>query len=190
MQKVQDTNLYSPKGNVATAFSPKSNVLNNQNYYDSPKTNNLKEVNTNTNSTNPMFTSNSLGVNMKKFNMTNMQTMYSKGQSTFSNSSKYPITTFVSSSTLQTGSASYSIPKQKRFKNSYKEASCQSIYNLTDYKSKGITMPHSTRKDNFKKSESTPSSQDYVFTSVFDDNLKLKRGISISTKNSLKVNII
>ena len=177
-----DTITFSPPVFINTNNNNNHNKY--QNTYESPKNPNI-----NTHSSNPMYTTNSLGINMKKFNITDMPTNYSKGQqSNFSSISKYPpVTTYISTSTLQNGIASYSIPKQKRFSTSYRMATCQSIYNLTEHKTKGITIPHSTRKDNFRKADLTPSSQDYVFTSLFDDNLRMKKGISISTKHSLRV---
>lgn len=180
--------------------SPKNlniNLYNNSGFNTRADTvgNNLYSY---SNNTVPMITTNSFGktTTKGKFNLTNMQTQYSKNQlsqclSSNSNSSKYPIPTFISVSSLQGhNSIKYSIPKETRFSNSYRIATCQSIYNLTDYnKPKGITIPHSSRKNNFNKEDLTPSSQDYVMTSLFEENLKAKKGISIKNKFSFPVNL-
>jgi len=136
----------------------------------------------------PMSTTNN---HKKKLSFTNsIPTNYSKmGSLNSSSISKNPVSNYISTSTLQSGIASYSIPRQKRFLNNYNESPCDSIYNLPEYKRIGITIPHSIRKSSFLKKDQTPSSQDYVFTTVFDDILKSKKGISFSTKHSLKVKI-
>jgi hypothetical protein len=186
--------------NVNDNENDDENNSNNNNVkdfiYESPKNlinNTGANIYSYSTNTNPILTTNSFGKTVKKFNVTNMQTQYSKGQqsqclSNNSNSSKYPIPTFLSSSSLQNHNGiKYTIPKETRFSNSYRIATCQSIYNLTEHKPKGITIPHSTRKNNFQKFDLTPSSQDYVMTSLFEENLKTKKGISISFKNSLSV---
>ena len=184
-----DSTLLSPIANINYTLTTKSNKKL-ENTIDSPK--NINFTGIHTHSINPMTTNNSLGLNMKKFSITNnhLATNFSKIGSTNSSismSRNNPITNYISCSTLQSGVASYTIPREKRFTHNYRNASCNSIYNLPEFKRTGVTMPQSTRKDSFVKKDLTPSSQDYVFTSLFDDNLKFKRGISISTKHSIKV---
>jgi hypothetical protein len=143
-------------------------------------------------SINPITTlNNSPSLHGKKFSMTNnIPTNYSKMVSLNNTSmSKNMITNYISSSTLQSGSACYTIPREKRFLNNYSESQCSTIYNLPEFKRIGITIPHSIRKSSFIKNDNTPSPQDYVFTTLFDDNLKSKKGISFSTKHSIKVTI-
>jgi hypothetical protein len=145
----------------------------------------------NNNNINPLYTNNSFGLGLinKKFSITNNnKTNSSKLGTTNSSMSKNPITNYISSSTLQSCFPSYSIPKEKRFDDNYNKSICDSIYNLPEYKRIGISMPLSIRKNPFIKKDKTPSSQDYVLTTIFDDNLKHKKGISISTKFSKKVN--
>jgi hypothetical protein len=191
-----DTNNYEDYNNDVNYDNYEKNNSNNINdfIYESPKNiinNNSANIYSYSTNTNPILTTNSFGKTVKKFNVTNMQTQYSKVQQSQinnSNSSKYPITTYISSSSLQNHNCIfYSIPKESRFTHTYRVATCQSIYNLTEHKPKGITIPHSTRKNNFMKFDSTPSSNNYIMTSLFEDNLKMKKGISISSKNSLLV---
>lgn len=155
---------------------------------DSPKNINMNFTNSNllhSHTLNPMNTNNSLGLNFKKFSLTNPN--YSKlGSLNSSSMSKNPITNFISTSTLQSGVASYTIPREKRF-NESRNNFADSVYNLPEFKSTGITMPQSTRKSNFVKKDMTPSSQDYIFTSVFEDNVKHRKGISITNKHAIKV---
>lgn len=179
MRSKSDPNILSPITNNNTKL---------ENTIDSPKFN-FTGLYTKTND--PMHTNNSLRLNSKKFNFTNLPSNVSKIGSLNSSHSKFPITNYISTSTLQSGVASYTIPRQKRFDNkNQKNNSYSSIYYLPEFKSNGITMPQSTRTNSFLKKDVTPSSQDYTFTNLFDYNVKKKKGISISTKYSIKVKFI
>ncbi len=170
--------------------SPKNGYNPNyENILDSPKSNIFSGVNTN-GSNRQILTNNSRSLNYRKFTSLNMHTNSSKAQSINSSTSKLPVTTYISCSTLQSGVASYSIPKTKRFKNSYNKAYCDSIYNLPEYKSTHVSIGNSTRKDLFDKSKGNiPSPQDYMFNSLFEDNLNKNKGYSISIKLNAKVKI-
>jgi len=170
----------SPKGSTNNAFFSKT--------IDSPKSINFNNMNTL--SSNKLITNNSLkNLNLRKFTTLNTNPNVTKTQSMNStSSSKFPLSTYISCSTLQSGVASYSIPKSKRFKGMYKTAYCDSIYNLPDYKSTGVSIGNSKRKDLFDKNkENIPSTHDYFFTSIFEDNLNKKRGNTISNKFNITV---
>jgi len=179
---------------IPVNISPRGNSTNNIFYnltIESPKNTNAF------NETKMLLTSNSKHLNLRKyttntfngFTTMNMNTNSSKNLTINSTtSSKLPVSTYISCSTLQSGIASYSIPKAKRFKNSYKPAYCDTIYNLPDYKSTVVSIGNSVRKDLFDKNKANiPSTHDYVFTSLFDDNLNKKRGYSIAGKHLIKV---
>lgn len=103
---------------------------------------------------------------------------------------KSPIPTFQSCSTFQSGNMiSYSIPKQERFRNSYKKASCDSIYTLPEVKSPRYTsMGFGLRQEfiNKKEIEAKPSPHAYDFKSLFVDNIKKEKGYSISQRIKYK----
>ena len=141
---------------------------------------------------NPITTTNSIGINFKKFSLTNMPTNISKFGSMMSTvgspKNNNSVTNYISTSSLQGGDPTkYSIPRQKRFEGLHRKASCDSIYNTPEFKSTGVSMAKSIRQSSFIKKDKTPSSQDYVFTSLFDKGVKTKKGISISTKHNIKV---
>lgn len=161
---------------------------NGNNIMDSPSKNSFAGIYLHTNNPiNTLNSQNSLRLS-KKFSITNSPNNLSKMGSMYSSASKNnPVTQYISTSTLQSGVASYSIPKEKRFENLFRKASCNEIYSIPEYKQKGITMPQSKRKSSLLPEEITPSSQDYIFTTQFDDIVKHRRGISISTKHSIKV---
>jgi len=119
-----------------------------------------------------------------------LQTTISKNQTISSSNSKILPTTYISCSTLQSGIASYSIPKTRRFKDSYKVSYCESIYSLPELKSTGVSIGNSTRKHLFDKKFNVPSVHDYVHTSVFEENVKKKKGYSISNKIKIKVKLL
>jgi hypothetical protein len=192
-----DANLLSLIPSINQTLSTKSNKnFKTLTKFDSPKNLNSSggiHINTNahTHNINPIYTNNSFGLINKKYSITNnFKTNYSKIGSINSSISKNSITNYISTSTLQSGFPSYSIPKEKRFDDNNNKSICSTIYNLPEFKRTGITIPHSIRKNPFVKKDEIPSPQDYVISTVFDDNLKHKRGISISTKHSIKVNKI
>jgi len=119
--------------------------------------------------------------------ITNMPTLASKSQSIKSVSSRFPVTSYISCSTLQSGVASYSIPRTSRFKDSYKNPYCDNIYNIPDYKSTGVGIGNSARKELWDEKAYIPSTHDYTFNSVFENNLIKKRGYSIVNKHIIKV---
>lgn len=170
----------SPKGSSSNVL----NYLNNIN--DSPKSNNLNTFG----SSKLQITNASRGVNLRKFTSLNLITNNSKSQSINSVNSKNPVSSYISCSTLQSGEpVSYSIPRTRRFKDSYKNPYCDSIYNLPEYKSTGVSIGNSPRRELFDKSKgSIPSTHDYYFNSLFEDNLIKNRGVTISTKLNIKVN--
>jgi hypothetical protein len=164
--------------NILSTFtneSPKSNNLNNVNTYSSSKL--LKTYNT-------------ANYNFRKYSSINLQTTTSKNQTISSSNSKILPTSYISCSTLQSGIASYSIPKTRRFKDSYKVSYCESIYSLPELKSTGVSIGNSTRKHLFDEKFNVPSVHDYVHTSVFEENVKKKKGYSISNKIKIKVKLL
>ncbi len=190
-QNYNTTNLIvSPReGSNELFFSPTN---------ESPK-NTLSNTN-GFNETKMLLTNNSKYLNLRKynnistngFNTLNTNTTSSKLLTINSTSSSMlPISTYISTSSLQTGIASYSIPRTKRFKNTYKSSYCDTIYNLPDFRSTGISIGNGKRKDLFDKNKGfIPSTHDYVFTSVFDDNLNKKKGASMAGKSQIRVNIV
>ena len=159
--------------------NPNDNNTNHTNYFE-----------TNTHSSNKFLTTNykSQSLNLKKFNSKNFQTNSSRSGNNFGNT-KYPVSTYISCSTLQSGIACYSIPKQERFENSYKKNYCDSIYNLPELSKKNlVSIGNSKRKEIVTKDKKNiPSSQDYFFTSIFEDNLTKHKGFSLSSKLFYKV---
>jgi len=189
MQQLNNQNQLYPQynlNNLSPNISPtysSNNILYN-NAFESPKS--LVNLQNTHSSSKFLLTNNSRGINLKKFS--NLNTIVSKNLSLNSSTSKYPVTSYISNSTLQSGIASYSIPKTTRFKNSYKEASCSSIYNMPEYKSTGITIGNSSRKELWDKEKANiPSTHDYVFTSLFEDNIIKNKGYTIVNKHEIKV---
>lgn len=125
---------------------------------------------------------------MKRFNI--VKTNNSATLSSNVLKTKSPIPTFQSCSTFQTGNLiAYSIPKQQRFRNSYKKASCESIYTLPELKSpRSTTMGFGFRKEfiNKKELDQKPSPVEYNFNSLFLDNIHKRKGYTIS--NRIKYN--
>ena len=174
--------LLSPIANIDYNLTTKSNKkqLEKLETLESPNFRGLQTT------LNHMGTTNSLI--MKKYSLTNIPNNISKIGSNMSTISRHPVTNYISTTTLQGGSpASYTMPRQRRFIGLHRKASCESIYNMPEFKKTGLSMAQSTRQNSFVAKDKTPSSQDYVFTSVFDHNVKYKKGISISTKHSHKV---
>lgn len=169
----------SPKGSSSNVL----NYLNNVN--DSPKSHNLNTFG----SSKLQITNASRGVNLRKFTSLNLITNNSKNQSINSVNSKNPVSCYISCSTLQIGEpVSYSIPRTRRFKDSYKNPYCDSIYNMPEYKSTGVSIGNSPRRELFDKSKrSIPSTHDYYFNSLFEENLVKNRGVTISSKLNIKV---
>jgi len=162
-QNYNTTNLIvSPReGSNELFFSPTN---------ESPK-NTLSNTN-GFNETKMLLTNNSKYLNLRKynnistngFNTLNTNTTSSKLLTINSTSSSMlPISTYISTSSLQTGIASYT----------------------------GISIGNGKRKDLFDKNKGfIPSTHDYVFTSVFDDNLNKKKGASMAGKSQIRVNIV
>lgn len=185
MESLYRKNSDEQLSSIANIYTSTHKSKNQERITDSPKRYNYSGVNY---GTNPTSTINSQVMHTKKYSFTSSPTNISKAGSMYSNMSKNPVTNYISCSTLQSGVACYSIPKEKRFENFYRKPICNNIYNLPEYKSPGITMATSKRdKSTFYKKDLTPSSQDYIYTSLFDNNIKHKKGISISTKHSIKV---
>lgn len=178
-------NQYSLKSlspNVSPKYSPKNILYNNS--LESPKSI-VNQLNTQ-NSSKLLLTNNSRSINLKKFSSFN--TLASKNLSLNSSISKLPVTNYISCSTLQSGTASYSIPKSTRFKNSYKEAYCDSIYNLPEYTSTGVSIGNSPRRELWDKEKANiPSIHDYVKKSLFDENIIKNKGYTIVNKHDIKV---
>lgn len=84
----------------------------------------------------------------------------------------------------------YTIPKEKRFRNSFIKPACENIYDLPDFKTtKSTAMGYGHRKDIFNKREVEcfPSPMNYKYPDLFEDNFKKGKGISISQKIKYKV---
>lgn len=179
---------YHFNNNVIKNPSPKASTNNffYNNTNESPKSNNLNTFS----SSKLLNTLNSAGYNYRKFTSINLQTNASKNPSMNSTNSKNSPTSYISCSTLQSGVASYSIPKSRRFKDAYKVSYCESIYSLPEFKRTGVSIGNSSRKNLFDKKLDIPSVHDYVHTSVFEQNLNKKKGYSISNKIKIKVNFL
>lgn len=174
--------LNSISPNISPKYSSKNFLYSNT--LESPKSQ-LNQLNTH--SSKLLLTNNSKSINLQKF--ASINTIASKNSSLNSSQSKYPVTSYISCSTLQSGVAAYSIPKTTRFQNSYKSLYSDSIYNLPELKSTGITIGHSPRKELWDKEKANiPSTHDYVFTSVFEDNVFKNKGYTIANKHEIKVN--
>lgn len=183
MQLNNQNQLYLQSPDVSPKYSS-NNILYN-NTLESPKSI-LNHLNT-YNSSKQLLTNNSKSLNLKKFSSIN--TNASKNLSMNSSLSKHPVTSYISCSTLQSGVASYSIPKTTRFKNSYKNAYCDNIYNLPEYTSTGVSIGNGPRRELWDKEKANiPSSHDYVSTSIFEENLIKNKGYTIANKHEIKVN--
>jgi len=206
--KLSNTNYHFNNTNFSSNLNLNNlNTFNNSN--PSPKTsqNNIYYHNTNDSQRSKNFnnnlnqktlgssskllnTYNSASFSNRKFPNLNMNTNASKTQSMTSSNSKQPLTTYISCSTLQSGIASYSIPKTRRFRDSYKVAYCDSIYSLPEFRQSGVSIGNGKRKDLFDKKQGIPSPLDYVFTSGIEDNLKKKKGFSIARRFKIIVNLV
>ncbi len=181
-------NKYFPEQNSKN-ISPKVSTSNILNYMkksnDSPKSYSLNTFN----SYKPQITNASRGVNLRKFTSFDQISNNSRNHSIISINSIPPVSTYISCSTLQTGEpVSYSIPKTRRFKDSYKDSYCESIYNMPEYKRTGISIGSSPRRELFDKTkEIIPSTHDYYFNSLFEENVIKNRGVTISSKINIKV---
>ena len=179
-------NRYSKKPTITLANN--SEISNNDYYnYDTYTLNSCKLLLTpNKNKLN--------GLNLKKFDIINNNSFNSSTKSkinnTSLNSSNNPISNYISCSTLQSPcNVSYTIPKEQRFRNIYHSGYCDSLYSLPELsKNTSITIGKSRRKDFIAKDKIIiPSSQQYSFNSLFEENLIKKRGYSISNKIFYKV---
>ena len=95
---------------------------------------------------------------------------------------------FQSSNTLQNSSHIYSIPKSIRMDNRLHKKLCDNIYNLPEQKSTRFTnLGLGKRGKIFEDLNKYPSPQEYKFESLFDYNIKHKKGITILGKPSEKV---
>ncbi len=190
MQLNNQNQNYPPQFNNINTFSP----INSPKY---SSTNNIlynstldNPSNINTQSSKQLFTNNSRSINLKKFASIND----SKNSILNSSSiSKYPpVSGYISCSTLQAGEAiSYSIPKSTRFKNPNQNSYSDSVYHLPELKSTGVTIGNSPRRELWDSEKANiPSPHDYVFTSVFEDNLAKNKGYTIANKHEIKVKVI
>jgi hypothetical protein len=89
---------------------------------------------------------------------------------------------------LQNSVCTWSFPKERRFKNSYKDALTESYYQLPEFykNSRGTTMGYGKKTLPFKN-EKIPSPADYKIKSSFEENLKNKKGFSLGCKIFYKV---
>lgn len=175
---LENMNANSPKNGVNTLIY--SNIL------DSPKSL-CKNYQSSSLSSSKLYTQTSKNLNLQKFSSINNLTNSNSSRS-INSSLKYPVSTYISCNTLQTSIPSYSIPKTRRFKNSYREAYCDNIYNLPQHKSTIVSFGNGVRKDLYDKSKyPLPSPQDYLFSSIFDDNISKNRGFSITERPKVKV---
>lgn len=202
--KLSNTNYHFTNTNFNPNFnqninnpnqSPKTNTNNNifYNYNEtnneSPKSNINQNIQNTFNYSSKLLQTfnNTAGFNQRKTTNLNLQTNASKNQSLNSSNSKFPLTTYISCSTLQSGVAAYSIPKTRRFQDSYKISYCDSIYSLPEFKKSGVSIGNGTRKDLFDRKGDVPSPHDYMCTSVFEQNVSKKKGFSLASKIRIKV---
>lgn len=95
---------------------------------------------------------------------------------------------FKSSNTLQNSSHIYSIPKSIRMDNKFNQKLCDNIYNIPQQKSTRFTnLGLGQRGRIFDDINKFPSPQSYKYESLFDYNIKHKKGITILGKPSEKV---
>jgi len=87
-------------------------------------------------------------------------------------------------------STKYTIPKDKRFKDSFKRPICHSIYELPDCKNKKTTgMGYGIKSSiiNTKEIQGMPSPNSYRIPTLFENNFLKGKGVSISQKIYYKV---
>ena len=90
---------------------------------------------------------------------------------------------FQSSNTLQNSSHIYSIPKSIRINDKGYRKLNDNIYNIPDSRSKRATnLGYGKRSNIFDDLERFPSPQSYKFESLFDYNIKHRKGITILGK--------
>ena len=94
---------------------------------------------------------------------------------------------FQSSNTLQNSSHIYSMPKALRMDHKQDKKLCDNIYNIPDQKSKRFTsLGYGQRSNLIRDASRYPSPQSYKYESLFDYNLKHKKGITILGKPAEK----
>ena len=92
---------------------------------------------------------------------------------------------FQSSNTLQNSSHIYSFPKSIRMDNKLNKKLCDNIYNIPEQKStRFTTLGYGKRGNASSELSKYPSPQEYEYESLFDYNLKHKKGITILGKPS------
>ena len=92
---------------------------------------------------------------------------------------------FQSSNTLQNSSHIYSFPKSIRMDNKLNKKLCDNIYNIPEQKStRFTTLGYGKRGNASSELSKYPSPQEYEYESLFDYNIKHKKGITILGKPS------
>ena len=94
---------------------------------------------------------------------------------------------FQSSNTLQNSSHIYSFPKSIRMDNKLNKKLCDNIYNIPEQKStRFTTLGYGKRGNASSELSKYPSPQEYEYESLFDYNIKHKKGITILGKPAEK----
>ena len=94
---------------------------------------------------------------------------------------------FQSSNTLQNSSHIYSMPKSIRMDNRLHKKLCDNIYTIPDQKSTRFTnLGYGQRGQIFEDLNKFPSPQSYKFESLFDYNIRHRKGITILGKPTEK----
>ena len=92
---------------------------------------------------------------------------------------------FQSSNTLQNSSHIYSYTKSIRMDNKLNKKLCDNIYNIPEQKStRFTTLGYGKRGNASSELSKYPSPQEYEYESLFDYNIKHKKGITILGKPS------
>ena len=100
-----------------------------------------------------------------------------------SNMRKPGFSEFNSANTLQNSSCIYSIPRSIRMNRKLDKKLCDNIYNIPEQKSKRFTtLGYGQRGNISTDAQRYPSPQSYKYESLFDYNLKHKKGITILGK--------
>lgn len=131
----------------------------------------------------------STNLNNKNFSnktRTSLENTFISNFNNVSNARSYGISEFKSSNSLQNSTNAYSMPKDERFKGSYKKL-IDTMYNVPDNRNLRATCLGYGQKDITPKGTQTPAPSTYYIKSIFEENLKMKKGTVIGSKLPYKV---
>jgi hypothetical protein len=132
------------------------------------------------------LTNKSKTMNMSDNNLSNTIGNYASMMSFNKSLHETGIPRFNSSSSLQNSTQSWTIPKDERFKNSYKKPATDSIYTTRENKNlRSTTMGLGQRK--LFNIINSPSPSNYNIKSFLESDIKHKKGVVIGEKILYKV---